>query len=758
VTQKTRSLCRLPVIPSPPHDPTSILVDERNGWELAAVGGLSGVLWSACSGALSLEVKPAAKPSFTATGSTFGGLALPPNVAIADDGSIYLLDRTHCTLKRFDPCTCCFEVVPCFGGRGGGARELRDPGGIAICCGVLYVCDTGLDGGAGATPNTTPHTQAPRAHVRRENHRLSAYLLPGGQLRGHFRPPKSTYPHWRPVDVACDRRGDAWVADALNGVVFRFKASGYGHAVVTGLGGPERLTFDRCGRLWVIDRATDGMRRVRLFDRKGHELAVPATVDEARPSFSPLPFPVLPGGLLSLAACCLDPCRAASSTFDAGGAPVTPPTADPAPFLTSGTYLSRALDSRIRSCQWHRVILHGHVPAGTHVKVETFTADEEYDADQVAGFATWAARDITFRTGMAAPAVDDHDCLVASGPGRYLWLRLTLAGNGRATPRIHAIEVEFPRLSSLRFLPAVFSAEPASADFTARFVSLFDTPLRRLERTVDTEARFFDPASTPAARVGNAPIDFLTWLASWIGVQFDRTWSESRRRRMLAGAGRLFARRGTVGGLRQQILDWLGWTPPPSCGRCALERRVCGCRPANCAPAPEVRPTVMPPLILEHFKLRRWLFLGTARVGAQAVLWGQRIINRSQLDANAQSDCTRLIMTPDPKRDPLHFYAYGFTVFVPACAGATEAERRSFASLLRAESPAHTRWDVAWVEPRFRIGVQSVIGFDAVVAGLPPAARLGNATLGGPTLVAPARRPVLRSGQSGRIGLGSELH
>jgi phage tail-like protein len=756
VSTPTQSISRLPVIPAPPHDPTSLLIDGRNGWHLADPAGLAGLLWSTCNGSLSLDLKASLQPSLVDPTGTLGGLVLPPNVAVTNEGAIYLLDQKRHRLKRFDPCTCCFIDVPCIAAHGGGARELRNPGGIAICCGVLYVADTGRDGRLGTGTSIRRH--ALRTRLRRENHRVSMFLTPGGQLRGHLRPNRKDFPRWRPVDVACDARGVVWVADSMNGAVHRFTPRGRSKAVITALDGPERVTIGRDGCIYVLDRAlADDRLRLRVFSPDGVEQPAPGSVEQARPAFGPLPFPVRPGGLLQLADLCHRECSSRCTTFDLSGSPVPEPTSDPAPFLTSGSMQTHALDSRTRACQWHRVILHGDIPNGTRVRVETFAADEEYDANQVAGFANWARRDIAPRAGMPSAAVDDHDCLVPSPPGRFLWLRVTLLGNGRATPVLHAIEIEFPRLTSLRFLPAVFAAESASADFTSRFLSLFDTTLRQIERTIDTEARYFDPAATPAERVGQAPTDFLTWLASWIGVTFDRTWAESRRRRVLAGAGRLFARRGTVAGLRQQVLDWLGWTPPRSCGPTAIRRNGCSCRPANCAPAPTDVPAVVPPIVLEHFKLRRWLFLGTARVGAQAVLWGQRIINRTQLNANAQVDRTRLVMTPDPKRDPLHFYAHGFTVFVPACAGATDAERRSFVNLLRAESPAHTRWDVAWVEPRFRIGVQSMIGFDAVVGAVPPAAHLGSAILGGPTLVGPGRTRRLRAGRSGRVGLGSQL-
>jgi phage tail-like protein len=756
-------VARVPVIPEPPHDPTSLLIDSRTAWLAAEPDGFDGVVASPCDGSLTLAFSAEASRSFTESSGSFGGLSFPSNVALLPDGSLLLLDRSTLTLKRFDPCCCRFVDWPCTGGRrsfkGGGAREFRNPGGIAVCDTRLYVSDTGRDGLL--STGTNPRRNALRARIRRENHRVSVFLLPGLELHGHLKPPKKVYPHWRPVDVACDARCCVWVLDEANGVVHRFTPRGRWTDVVKGLNEPSHMAIDRCGRLWVIDHAADDTLRIRLFDDDGQELPAPKTVEEASSFFEPLPFEVSATGLLSLAELCTAKCPPCELTFNLNGDPADPPPLILAPFLTAGTYQTSALDSRRQLCQWHRVILHGDLPPSTRVRVETFCADEEYDGDQIAGFAVWERQEVTGGIDASSRRIES-DCLVPSPPGRYLWLKLTLLGNGTATPVISAIEIEFPRLSSLRYLPAVFAAEPVSADFTARFLSLFDTPLRRLERAVDTEASLFDPASTPAKRVGTAPIDFLSWLASWIGIAFDRSWSEARRRRFLKQAGRLFAWRGTPEGLRQQLLQFLGWSPVPGCGLDALPRCSCSDRPLNCAPPPEAPSYGTPPLILEHFRLRRWLWLGVARIGAQAVLWGQRLVNRTQLDSNAQADFTRLITTPDPRRDPLHFYAHRFSVFVPACAGRTDAEHKSLENLLRTESPAHTHWEVVWVEPRFRIGVQSMIGFDAVVAGLPPAWRLGGLALGTASLVGGTvgrhGRRELRVGRSGRVGTGAQLN
>ena len=80
----------------------------------------------------------------------------------------------------------------------------------------------------------------------------------------------------------------------------------------------------------------------------------------------------------------------------------------------------------------------------------------------------------------------EWDGLIRSPPGRYLWLRSQLPGNGRSTPRIDEARVEFPRISLRRYLPAVFGAEPTSADFTDRLLAIFDRSLRDIEPSSTT--------------------------------------------------------------------------------------------------------------------------------------------------------------------------------------------------------------------------------------------------------------------------------
>ncbi len=240
-----------------------------------------------------------------------------------------------------------------------------------------------------------------------------------------------------------------------------------------------------------------------------------------------------------------------------------------------------------------------------------------------------------------------------------------------ATPRLHrrsrGSSFEFPRVSLRRFLPGVYGMDPTSADFTDRFTSLFDTSLRSIENRIDTLSELFDPRSAPVQRLGlpaTSP-DFLSWLASWIGVPLPRQWPEAVRRAMLQAASRLFTVRGTRTGLRELLLTFLGFRNRQCEDSCPGTR--CEPLPLNCAPAPLPCAPSDPPLILEHYRLRRWLFVGAGKLGDDSVLWGRRIVNRSQLSGSTRSGnarlgplscppdgqpATRLYSVPDPLRDP----------------------------------------------------------------------------------------------------------
>ena len=741
------TLEQLPPIPRPPNDPTSWLLNWRVGWRAAELQHLSAER--------SLVLAPVLETqrSLTEPSGSFGGLKPPGNVALGPDGSIYLLDAATAQLKRFDPCECRFQPVPCLGGSGSGPRQLKNPHGVAICAGNLFVCDTG-------------------------NHRLSVFALHGFVLRGFWQPPPAAYkgpsPHlanpWEPFDLTFDRFGRAYVTDGANGCIHRFTPAGQWQKCFPGFGPATWIATDCRDRTYVVVAGTPAT--VLKVDGDGN--GVETGPAEPVPAFPSMPFSVDADGLLHLGPLC----AAVSATncigaqpapkcppgqspergvFDRRGNPVDCFVSKPASYVTQATYVSAALDSELYRCQWHRIILRGEIPAGARVVVSSYTAEAELADDDIQNLGD------VWQTNQTATEMvgGEWDCLVRSGGGRFLWLRLEFRGNGKVTPRLDSIEIEFPRISLRRYLPAVFGKEAVSADFTDRFLSLFDTTFRSIETKLDREARYFDPLSAPAERDPKTGADFLSWLASWIGLILDRHWPEAKRRKFFKHAGRLYALRGTRRGLWRELLLFLDMDGDLCC-RTDQPPDRCQPRPANCAPPkPAACEWCPPPLILEHFKLRRWLFLGAGRLGDQAVLWGKRIVNRSQLDDTARADRTRLLTAQDPLRDPFHVYAYKFSVFVPASFRASDTDRKALENILRNGRPAGTLAQLEYVEPRFRIGFQSMIGFDSVVGRYPVGVTLNDMQLGRATvLTAPPHKqggPSLAIGEQSRIGTTTRL-
>ena len=495
-----------------------------------------------------------------------------------------------------------------------------------------------------------------------------------------------------------------------------------------------------------------------------------ARIDVLRRYFPRLPFTVDAEGLLHLEPLCQEanscPPQATKANedecglFDLRGNPVSKKKSpEVIPYYLDGTIISEGLDSELYRCQWHRLIVQGEIPQGASVTVATHTSEVELTDEQIENLPDEAWNtDLTVHTlanGM-------WDCLVRSDGGRYLWLRIVFRGNGNATPRLTSIEIEFPRISLRRHLPAVFGMESQSADFTDRFLSLFDTTLRSVEQTIDHLARYFDPLSAPAERAPNTQVDFLTWLGSWIGLSLNRHWPEAKRRKFLKNAGRLYDLRGTREGLWRQLLLLLEIEPAQVTCLDDLPRARCHLTPLNCAQATPPASTWQPPrLILEHYQLRRWLFLGGGRLGEQALVWGHNIVNRSQLDRSAQTEVSQLRTAQDPYRDPFHVYAHKFSVFVPACYQRSDHGRRALESLLRTERPAHTQAQIVYVEPKFRIGIQSMVGFDTVIGRYPSGVTLDQTPLGSGSVLSGSpgsdAGPSLRIGARSRVGTTTSL-
>jgi phage tail-like protein len=98
-------------------------------------------------------------------------------------------------------------------------------------------------------------------------------------------------------------------------------------------------------------------------------------------------------------------------------------------------------------------------------------------------------------------------------------------------------------------LPALFQED----EFAQRMCRALDEVLAPVFATLDCQEYYFDPTLTP--------VDFLDWLAGWVGVILDQNWPEARRRAWVEQAGELYRWQGTARGIAQYVALYTGQVP-----------------------------------------------------------------------------------------------------------------------------------------------------------------------------------------------------
>jgi phage tail-like protein len=105
---------------------------------------------------------------------------------------------------------------------------------------------------------------------------------------------------------------------------------------------------------------------------------------------------------------------------------------------------------------------------------------------------------------------------------------------------LREVKVYNPRLSYLRYLPAVYQEESASKEFLERFLSVFESALYDSEETISRIHVYFDPMATPD--------DFVPWLASWLSLDLYELLKDKNRDFILR-AIEFYKQKGTASGI-----------------------------------------------------------------------------------------------------------------------------------------------------------------------------------------------------------------
>jgi phage tail-like protein len=645
-------------------DPTFRLLDgawlgnSANALSRANVTiGLNGVK-------LAESIVPGTPLALDSSDGSLGRLSMPAGMAVDDQGVLYLLDPSSLVIKRFDSRSNRFLPLPAMGGAGNEPRRFANPTAIAIAAQNLYVADTG-------------------------NGRVQVFALSNLALRFVWN-----------LETASDvysTGSSAYILDGKNGRVYRHVPGTDALNLVveseSDAGRWSRVIVDKQGRIYLYHHQKQqgtASSELSVFNPDGGFQRKITLAGDARDYFTPPPVLMNYLGLFQWA----------GLTFNRQGHPVTvDPTGPLGPRLYEGdgTWISKPIDSGIFRCPWHRIELQAEVPVGTRIVVSTHTGIAALGDNEISALpeAEWDTR-FALVSGLQPqnkPA-PPSEFLIQSSEGQFLWVRVELHGNGFATPAAQLLRVHFPRETYLDYLPGIFTADDEGRRFLERFLAVFKTEWDSLEQRLASMPAYFDPKAVPDG--------FIDWLAGWVALPLEQTWSADKKRRALETIPALYPRMGTPGAVQQYIrvyLENLGLKLPPG-----------------------------QPALLEGFHRRRQVVsLANTPLGRQgmgAPLWSRGVVSRLQIGEYSRVGEARIISTGSPDTDLFHTYAHRFELFVPAAAIKTDDHERMLRRAVDAAKPAHATYDLNLVAARFRVGVQSSVGLDTVI-GAYPGMRLG---------------------------------
>jgi phage tail-like protein len=533
----------------------------------------------------------------------------------------------------------------------------------------------------------------------------------------------------RPGPLAFTARGELLVSSSATPAILRYgpdgQARGVLRAPLPAAGVPIIMAVDAAERVWVVLEQQGSWTLWRAGPHDA-EFTSGAVVDLANAFPKTELLSAAPAGF------CFDEDRRRGLdvetcyTWQGHALPLrnfTPPS--PPQLQTQGQMITVPLDSGIARCEWHRVRLDADVPTGTSIVVAVATAEDSAAAPQGnpardPGWTQFPSGTPHFSDWTSAPS-GALDFLIQQPAGRYLYLRLRLTGSGTATPVVRRIRIDFPRATSVDHLPAVYQENPRAAEFSRRFLSLFDASIGDLDDIISRYPALLDPSGVPD--------QLLPWLGGFFNIDFDPSWDAATRRQILAAAPALYRERGTPAGLILAIQTVFGVTPYIDEGAAigpwgALASKDFGaCTTAGTPPAGAAAAALGTPARVRAVRL-----FSRARTRLQ--------LNRSTLGA------APLRSHGNPDLDPFSAGANRLTVLVPPLTDRSPQQAQRLVNLVASQTPANTVPQVRIGGSGFLLDQLSVLGIDTTLTPVaaPVLGASGNVRLNRRSVLWPGAR------------------
>lgn len=225
-------------------------------------------------------------------------------------------------------------------------------------------------------------------------------------------------------------------------------------------------------------------------------------------------------------------------------------------------FFSRLFDSREAGTEWGRFTADSPGNTGAGFQISFYAADQPFvQCGERKRLIADLVRDPRvsdddkrefLKPLLKKRFVGENDVLLNGVCGRYLLFVLDLYRQEHETS-CGAMCLYFPKNSWIRYLPGVYSQDREGADFTERFLGIFQTLYEDREREIRGSASFLNPDSCGR--------ELLEELAEWHNLKDIYLWPDDRLRTLIRRAPELSRMRGTVAGLREYLRLYTGEEP-----------------------------------------------------------------------------------------------------------------------------------------------------------------------------------------------------
>ena len=588
-----------------------------------------------------------------------------PGGVAAGDNHLYIIDAENDRIVIHElTATCVPDHV--FGSSGNQPYQFRNPAAIAVYDELVYVADTG-------------------------NNRIQVFY-PDLTLKTIWYGAGSGFDS--PCDLAFDIQGNAYVADRGNKRIVIIGKDGSESVFCSSKDGklsdPAAITVDDNGLVYIADAGT---KSILVYSDTGFYAELHLDNCGTLKSFDPTCLMYHDGGLF------VGDARnnrlhridlSGNYEFAVRDVTQTPYrlTADnngnlyvsfidskllfvlsKIAFRKTGYYCG-IFDSKQNNCLWHRILFDANLPVRSSLVINTFTSDDPILPESLSLNSSgdeWES--MTFTGGFAA-----GDMLVQNPAGRYLALKIGFEGDSTVSPVIRNLRICYPRDTYLKYLPAMYQQDTDSRDFLSRYLPIFESVMLTIEDKIANSSRYYNPMA--------APDEFVPWLASWLHFVLDDKWPDEKKRRLILRASALYKERGTKEGLLDYIEIYSGYRPA----------------------------------IIELFKLRddanmKMLSYHVISFTRHSIPLQGYVLNESAvIGSSTVADEWEL------HRPEFADYAHRFIIFLYPVHLRDGITQRTVQTILDREKPAHTQYFCCAIKPMMRVGAQSMVGLDTIIA------------------------------------------